>query len=177
MREQCPFAGILEMSAEFDQKFQEKFRNAVIYMINASEYEEVFTRFRSAYEHRKQFPWLEESKRGLSGGSLDGLAYALRAALATYVVAEQPWVEGGAQTTSLRPRDAARSGPEWTGELMAAVAETIDEGFGLERFENRLSRAGVNVDTIPPDVLREYIAAALDSYSAQSRVGLSHDPF
>jgi len=47
----------------------------------------------------------------------------------------------------------------------------------LERFENRLSRAGENVHTISHNVLQKHIAAALDSYSAQRGVGTSPDPF
>src|SRR3989442_286140 len=144
----------------------------MISMINAPEYGDVFARLRSAYEYRKQFPWLEESKKDREGNNQDGLAYALRAALATYIVTESFHKEGkGTLAKSLDLKDGTHFDPEWIGALMTAITATIEEGFSLERFENRLSRAEENVDTISPDLLCKHIAAALDSYSAHRMVG------
>jgi len=147
-------------------------------MINAPEYRDVFARFRSAYEYRKQFPWLEESKKDRNGDNQDGLAYALRAALATYIVNESAQTGGrGAQVKSLDIQEGTQFDFEWTSALMTAITTTIEEGFSLERFENRLSRAEGNVDIISPNLLRKHIVAALDNYSAHRMIGLSPDPF
>ena len=163
---------IREVPAEFDREFQEKFRNAMTSMINAPEYGDVFARFRSAYEYRKQFPWLEESRNGSNGHSQDGLNYALRIALATYIVPERMLT-----STSATIRKSSPGDPEWSDAFMKAISATIDEGFSLERFENRLCRMEGNVENISQDKLCKHIVAALENYSDQRSVGLSPDPF
>jgi len=141
-------------------------------MINAPEYSTVFARFRSAYEYRKQFSWLEESRNGSNGYSQNGLAYALRIALATYIVPERMLT-----STSHDTYDGRLCDPEWVDAFMQAISATIEEGFSLERFENRLCRMEGNVENISPDKLCKHIVAALESYSDQRSVGLSPDPF
>jgi hypothetical protein len=150
-------------------------------MIAAPEYYEVFARFLAAYEYRRQFPWLEEHQPRRRMQS--GLAVALQTALAIYIVPEQ--------VTSYEPATQPVSPPKpdgyqpnmpamssgWVDEFILAITATIEEGICLERFQHRLVRVAINIDTIAPDVLRKHIAGALDNYYDQRKTGLSPDPF
>jgi hypothetical protein len=162
--------------------FQEQFRQAMVTMITAPEYYEVFARFLAAYEYRRQFPWLEEHQPHRKKQS--GLAVALQTALAIYLVPEQltsyepatqPVIPLSEQDEH-RPNIPATSS-EWVNEFILATTATIEEGLSLERFEQRLARAAINVDAIAPDVLRQHIAGALNNYYNQRKTGLSPDPW
>ncbi len=166
-----------ELSPAFNEEFQERFRKAFLSMIQSSKYVPVLGYFRSAYEYRKQFPWLGESKNTSGESNQDGLSYALQAALATYIVSSPIITEPSPGGRNIPERHRKRSDSEWTGRLAIAAEATIDEAFSLERFENRLSRGGVNVNTITPRVLQEHIAEALTSYYNRRMIGTAPDPF
>ncbi len=161
--------------------FQEQFRQAMVTMVTTLEYYEVFARFLAAYEYRRQFPWLEEHRP--SRRKQSGLAAALQTALAIYLVPEQvPSYEPATQPVSPSEQkgyqpDTPATSSRWVDEFIVATSATIEEGLSLERFEQRLARAAINVDAIAPDVLRQHIAGALNNYYNQRKTGLSPDPF
>jgi hypothetical protein len=157
--------------------FQEQFRKAVVSMIADPEYCETFACFLTAYEYRRQFPWLEEHQPRRR--KQNGLAVALQTALAIYIVPSQ---EFATQPVSLHDPDGYQpSKPaissDWVDEFMLAVTATIEEGLSLERFKQRLARATVNVEAIASNVLQKHIAGALNNYYQQRKTGLSPDPF
>ncbi len=157
--------------------FQEQFRQAVTRMLTAPEYSEAFRCFLTAYEYRKQFPWLEEHQPRRKGQS--GLSVALQTALATYIVLVAVQSEGFATSCEQSEYQSEKPvmGPGWVDEFMIVVTATIDERLSLERFAQRLARASVNVEDAAPDVLPKHIAGALYNYYAQRKTGLSPDPF
>ena len=168
----------LEDAPLFDLAFQEKFREAILYMISTSEYQEVLACFYAAYEYRKNFPWLPESRDIPDEINQNGLSYALRAALSTYIVPEVLAIEGVGAL--VKPQDFHADGwkpsdPEKMRALVTAVAETINEGFSLKRFENQLTMADVDVTTITPAALRAHIAAALVRYYNWRKTAISRD--
>ena len=162
----------------FDFAFQGKFREAILCMISAPEYQDVFACFRAAYEYRQNFPWLGESRDIPDEINQDGLSYALRAALSTYIVPGALTTEG--MDAFVKPQDFHAEDweyfdPEWMSALVSAVAATITEGFSLKRFENQLTMADVDVATITPIALRAHIAAALVRYYNRRMTGISRD--
>jgi len=168
----------LEEVPLFDFAFQEKFREAILFMINAPEYQKVLACFCDAYEYRKNFPWLPESREISDEINQNGLSYALRAALSTYIVPGVLTTEG--MDAFVKPQDFHAEDweyfdPEWMSALVSAVAATITEGFSLKRFENQLTMADVDVATITPIALRAHIAAALVRYYNRRMTGISRD--
>ena len=162
----------------FDFAFQGKFREAILCMISAPECQDVFACFRTAYEYRQNFPWLGESRDIPDEINQDGLSYALRAALSTYIVPGALTMEG--MDAFVKPQDFHAEDweyfdPEWMSALVTAVAATINEGFSLKRFENQLTMADVDVATITPIALRAHIAAALVRYYNRRMTGISRD--
>jgi len=169
----------IEEVMPFDYTFQEKFRETILSMIRAPEYHEAFACFQAAYTYRKSFPWLPESSDTLDEINQDGLSYALRTALSTYIVPEASTLEN--MDVFIKPRDFyiedwKRSEAEWMSALVSAVDATIGEGFSLKRFENQLNTAGIDVTDISPAILRVHIAAALVRYYNRRNMGVSRDP-
>jgi len=168
----------LEEAPLFDFAFQEKFREAILFMINAPEYQKVLACFCDAYEYRKNFPWLPESREISDEINQNGLSYALRAALSTYIVPGALTMEGMdafVKPQDFHAEDCEYFDPEWMSALVTAVAATINEGFSLKRFENQLTMADVDVATITPIALRAHIAAALVRYYNRRMTGISRD--
>ena len=168
----------LEEVPLFDFAFQEKFREAILFMINAPEYQKVLACFCDAYEYRKNFPWLPESREISDEINQNGLSYALRAALSTYIVPEVLTIEGMdtfVKTQDFHSEGRKDPGSERMSTLASAVAATINEGFSLKRFENQLTMADVDVATITPIALRAHIAAALVRYYNRRMTGISRD--
>ena len=169
------------MLSAFHQAFQEQFRQAIVTMIATPEYHEVFARFLVAYEYRRQFPWLEEHQPHRKKQS--GLAAALQTALAIYLVPEHVTsYEPATQPVSVSEQDGYQPNMPamsagWVDEFTLAISATIEEGLSLERFEQRLARAAINVDAIAPSVLQKHITGALNNYYDQRKTGLSPDPF
>jgi hypothetical protein len=162
----------------FDFAFQGKFREAILCMISAPECQDVFACFRAAYEYRQNFPWLGESRDIPDEINQDGLSYALRAALSTYIVPGALTMEGMdafVKPQDFHAEDCEYFDPEWMSALVTAVAATINEGFSLKRFENQLTMADVDVATITPIALRAHIAAALVRYYNRRMTGISRD--
>lgn len=169
----------LEEVLPFDFAFQEKFREAILSMIGTPQYHEALACFRAAYVYRKRFPWLPESSEILDEINQNGLSYALRTALSTYIVPEASSLEAMdvfTKTQDFHAEDWERSEAEWVSALVFAVGATISEGFSLKRFENQLTTAGIDVTAISPATLRVHIAAALVRYSNRRNMGISRDP-
>lgn len=169
----------LEETMPFDLAFQEKFREAMLSMTRAPEYHEALACFHASYAYRKSFPWLPESSDTRDEINQDGLSYALRAALSTYIVPEASTLED--MDAFIKPQDFyvedwKRFEARWVSALVSAVDATISEGFSLKRFENQLSTAGINVTDISPATLRIHIAAALVRYYNRRDMGISRDP-
>jgi hypothetical protein len=157
----------------FNDAFQESFYTAMSAILMLPEHETTLLRFLSAYEYRCQFPWLEESQQGSYTGNQDGLAYALQAALATYIVTNT--IDDVDQHT---PRKSAQTLlPEQKLHLLTALQATIDEKMSLERFELRLARAELNVAELSLAELQKHILRALDHYYSQRMKGVANDPF
>ncbi|HYT41228.1 MAG TPA: hypothetical protein VEP90_02675 [Methylomirabilota bacterium] len=168
----------LEEVPLFDFAFQEKFREAILFMINAPEYQKVLACFCDAYEYRKNFPWLPESREISDEISQNGLSYALRAALSTYIVPEVLTIGGidrFVKTEDFHSEGRKDSDLERMSALATAVEATINEGFSLKRFKNQLTLADVDVTTITPAALRAHIAAALVRYYNRRKTGISRD--
>jgi len=153
----------------FNQAFQKKFREALQGIIQSPGGSEALEDFRTAYEYRRQFPWLGEN-------AVDGLAYALQAALASYIVSRSVTAEEFAKPHEFGEDANSSIDAEWEERLRIATDATIKEAFSLERFEKRLARASVNIDTIPSSTLQAYIADALERYYNRRLIGLSPDP-
>src|SRR5260370_42714325 len=83
----------LEEATPFDLAFQEKFREAILSMIRTPKYYKALDCFLAAYVYRKSFPWLAESSETRDEMNQDGLSYALRSALSTFLVPEGATLE------------------------------------------------------------------------------------
>jgi hypothetical protein len=169
----------LEEAMSFDVAFQEKFREAMLAMTRTPEYHEALACFHATYAYRKSFPWLPESSDTRDEINQDGLSYALRAALSTYIVPEASTLKD--MDAFIKPQDFyvedwKRFEAGWVSALVSAVNATISEGFSLKRFENQLSTAGIDVSDISPATLRIHIAAALVRYYNRRNMGISRDP-
>lgn len=169
----------LEEALPFDFAFQEKFREAILSMIRTPEYHGVFACFRAAYAYRKNFPWLPESSDIPDEINQDGLSYALRAALSTYLVPDASTLENMGEfirQQDFHVEDWEHSEAEWVSALVTAVGATISERFSLKRFASQLSMAGIDVTAISPATFRVHIAAALVRYYNRRKMGISRDP-
>ena len=169
---------IREDDQPFNALFQEKFCEAMLSMISAPAYQEALACFYAAYEYRKTFPWLPESRVIPDEINQNGLSYALRAALSTFIVPHVP-TKAGVDTPvppqDVHAQDWKYTDPEKMNALVTAVAATINEGFSLKRFENQLAMANIDVATLAPAALRTYIAAALIRYYHRRQIGISRD--
>lgn len=157
---------------EFNWVFLKSFSTAMSAILAMPEHEAVLLRFLSAYEYRGRFSWLEESRQGSHGDSYDGLSYALQAALATYIVVN---ADNDSQYTQEKSKHTLLY--EQKFHLFNALQATIDEKISLERFEHRLSRAGLNGAELPLVELQKHILHALDNYYRQRMKGIANDPF
>lgn len=169
-----------EEALQFDRVFQEAFRGVMTTMLTTKDDATVLTCFRRAYEYRRGFPWLPESRTTPDVIGQDGLSYALRSALVGYIVcapeeAEQKAMSAVAYAAAEQWSQYADS--EWTTSLLAAISATIDEAFDLERFENHLLRAHVDIAPSAFETVRIHIAAALVSYYERRKTSISADPF
>lgn len=169
----------LEEAIPFDVAFQEKFREAMLSMIRTPRYREALDCFRAAYIHRKSFPWLPESNETRDELNQDGLSYALRGALSTYIVpdvAASKGEDGFMKPGDVYGEDEKRCEAGWASALVSAVDATIREGFGLKRFENQLYAAGIDVADLSTATLQRYVAAALMRYYNRRNIGVARDP-
>jgi hypothetical protein len=167
-----------EEAVSFDIAFQEKFREAILSMTRTPKYHEALACFHAAYVYRKSFPWLPESSDTLDEINQNGLSYALRTALSTYMVPEVSTLKD--MDAFMKPQDfyeedRERLEAEWVSALISAVGATISEGFSLKRFENQLTTAGIDVTDISPAILQAHIAAALVRYYNRRKMGTSRD--
>ena len=163
----------------FDRAFQEKFREAMRSMMKTPQYHKALDCFHAAYAYRKSFPWLPESRDTRDEMKQDGLSYALRAALSTFIVPERATLEAldvSDESEDVWVEDWKCFEAGWTRALVSAVDATISEGFSLKRFENQLGMAGIDVADISHATLQVYIAAALIRYYKQRNNGLARDP-
>ena len=169
-----------EARPSFDHEFQNKVRSALSEIIHSPQYGELLAYFLSAYNYRKEFPWLGESGNFPDKVNKDGLAYALRYALSTYLVPDAFGLKTLIASVPLQEvhgRNKKRIGPEWVSKLSAAIPAVIHEGFGVEQFKNRLTRAGVDVVKITPSALQQQIVGAIIQYCNRRMIGTSPDPF
>ncbi|MBA2285851.1 MAG: hypothetical protein H0W02_10230 [Ktedonobacteraceae bacterium] len=103
----------------------------------------------------------------------EGLAYALQAALVGYHVPET-----GEEVRDSDPGASLRTeglDVAWVSRLEAAISMTVAQGWSLERFEQSLARANVDVASITPAALRPHIAAAFLQYDDQRHIGITPD--
>jgi len=155
--------------------FQETFRETFSSMLRHPAFYLVINDFRTAYEYRRKFPWLAESKDLPDEIGQNGLAYALQSALSTYIApAATNFSEDSVEQVNECIKQLDR---EWAEQLLYAADAVIQESFGLKRFEKYLLRVNENAAPISPKVLRTHIAAALGRYYKRQQIGLSPDPF
>jgi len=169
----------LEEATPFDLAFQEKFREAILSMIKAPKYYRALDRLLTAYAYRKSFPWLPESRETRDEMNQDGLSYALRSALSTFLVPERVPLEGldvSGESGDVYAEDWKRFEARWAGALVSAVDATVSEGFSLKRFENQLKAAEIDVADLSHATLQVYIAAALVRYYKRREIGIARDP-
>ena len=162
-----------------DRAFQEKFREAMLSMIKSPNYHQALDCFRAAYVYRKSFPWLPESSDTRDEMNQDGLSYALRNALSTFIVPERATLEGldvPGKSGDVYAEDWGCLEAGWASALVSAVDATMGEGFSLKRFENQLGSAGIDVADISHATLQIYIAAALVRYYNRRGIGIARDP-
>ena len=159
--------------------FAGQFQQAIISMLKQPEYAEVFRLFFTAFQYRSQFPWLEEHQPHRP--DQNGLAVALQAALATYLLPETAVLE--APLISLSPpqknyqAQSSILSEALIEEFIQAITMTMNEQFSLERFASRLARSSPPLDASAPDMLQKHIAGALYDYARQREMGLSPDAF
>ncbi len=153
----------------FNQEFQKKFREAMLGIIQSPDCNAVLEDFRTAYEYRRKFPWLGEN-------TTDGLAYALQAALDSYIISGPITAEEFAVPRGFGEETDSSIDSEWAERLRIAADTTIKEAFSLESFENELAEADIDIDTISSHTLQGYIADALERYYNRRMIGLSPDP-
>lgn len=153
----------------FNQAFQEKFREAMLGIIQTPGYSRMLEDFHTAYEYRRKFPWLGEN-------TTDGLAYALQAALDSYIISDPATAEELALPRGFGGKIDSSIDSEWAERLRIAVDATIQEAFSLESFENELAEADIDINTISSYALQGYIADALERYYNRRMIGLSPDP-
>jgi hypothetical protein len=175
--------------------FQASIREAFDRIVSSEECDDVLAKFKSAYEYRKHFSWLGESGGEADALHHDGVTYALRYALATYIPRElyegniqQTAGSGAAEQNEQSSRNSsykttngtakgARLNHKWKEGLLSAVSRAVDDEASLYRFVYSLSGIGIGTENIEPRVLSEHIAKALDLYYQRRNIGTSYDPF
>lgn len=180
MPEEQPLVGTgSETPSLFNQVFQEKFRTAMCEMFHAPDYCHALACFYRAYEYRREFPWLVESGRSPDKVFRDGLAYALCAALSTYIAPRPDLLK----SMVLRPVDQQEEigdqeylDVQRVHKLALAIDATVREGYSLMHFEQRLASIEKDLLPIPHDVLQRHIAAALLRYYDRRMIGVAPEP-
>ncbi|MDQ5826396.1 MAG: hypothetical protein M3441_19570 [Chloroflexota bacterium] len=135
----------------------------------------VLSRFISAYQKRREYPWLNEAQFGT-----DGLAHAIAIAFAMYLVPEV--VGQDKQTSGLDglPRNYDNGYEKVTKQQMAqlreATAKAVVDIQAIEAFASALSRAGIDLANINNEELETHVLGALFNYYEKQYRGLSQDP-
>lgn len=115
---------------------------------------------RTAYEYRKQFPWLGESKEY-------GLTAALHDALASYGFSRTP-------------------DPDFTGtpidtgfktDYRSSVSRLVTQPSNLRMFAHLFTSREMDIRGLTSQELVGHVAQALDSYSKSPDQGTSLDPW
>jgi hypothetical protein len=170
----------IEDEPPFDIIFQEKFHKAMLSIVEAQEYISALKCFRAAYEYRKTFSWLAESTEPADIIHQDGLSYALQTALINYIVLDPKTLEAEihlAAVKGLVEEETVHVDSAWLSKLTSATTATIKEAFNLERFENHLIHAQVDIASSDLEPLKQHIAGALISYYKRRKIGTAPDPF
>lgn len=148
-------------------------------MVDDPECLPVLDQFRVAYEFRAKQSWLGESGTFLGALNADGLAYALRTALATYVVPSQIRTDRTSCAALSQPMwDSHHEGDtlEWRQRLKDAFYVAMQDGLSFERFKKRLMRAGVDMCAISLSDVQTHIKQALVGYVRDMETGIAYDP-
>jgi hypothetical protein len=156
----------------FNRAFQEMFQEAFRSMIKHPEFYPIFEDFRIAYTYRRQFPWLPESKDTTDEVGMNGLSYALRTALYTYMAS--PRRELSISKDTDKKRDWLDT--DWANQLLTASDVVIYEGFGLKHFEKSITKIHEDATSITLETLYIHIAAALARYYKRHQIGIAPDP-
>lgn len=180
MAEQQPLPGTgSEIPPVFNQVFQEKFRTAMLDMLHILDYSHALACFYKAYEYRKGFPWLVESGKSPDKMYRNGLAYALRAALSTYIVPSSDLLESMKRPSADQQEEVGDQeylDVQRIQRLAIAIDATVQEGYSLMHFEQRLASTHIDVASVPLDLLQQHIAAALLRYYDRRLVGVPPEP-
>lgn len=146
-------------TSDFERTVREAFASA----INSLEDEVMrsLERFRFAFEFRRQHEWLGENRK-------DGLAHAIRRALACHGLAKVQQIEGaGARALD----DSFKS------KLTDAVSIVVEDGYSVSRFRHALTLSGADPDRLTTTELRDHILSSLDLYSNRAGSGSSIEPW
>ena len=147
------------------------FQRIVAYPENAG----LINDFREAYEYRSQFPSTGEHGQ-LNGEEFNGLAYAVRSAMAFYTPSANL---GKLEESVLAPGNLAQDtevDEAWNQRLLEAVEEAVEDETTLEGFYHGLEYSGHLKDGyMPPESLSEHLKRALRRYSNRSRFAVTDE--
>lgn len=156
--------------------FRDKTKRGLVGLLRQSSsprYHELWSNFWDAYLERSHNPTLRES--GRFGD--DGLVYALRHALMTYVVLtplEQQAIASQAARVS-----SGKAPPLLEGDLeriAVAIYTIADDQIALDSFALRVSfDDDIDVENISDEALRYHLASAIESYAERRDVGTTPD--
>lgn len=155
-------------------KFQRTSARVMKRLISEGRYRPLWKLFLAAYKFRSGYSYLEES-----GRDGDGLTYALRHALETYVVPVER--SHAYRNASDEVHDAQISlDPKTFEHLLRRLPDVADRVVKnqttLVLFAHTLWYQEINVETISDDKLCEYFVQALERYYKRRKIGLSSDP-
>jgi hypothetical protein len=159
-----------------EQAFPEKVRSAFLQVVNDRKYTGQISRFLSAYEFKAQFEWLGESGSRAGIITTDGLAYALRTALVNYTI--PPTLQTARTHYGLRRAYGRRRQSDKSARATAlkkAIDVAVTDQLSMDRFKNRLTRSGSDVENASLAEIQKHILMALDKYCAEQETGISYD--
>lgn len=139
----------------------------------------VWRSFLEAFAYRRRFPWLGESQ----GSDIDGLTYAFRDTLRTYVI---PTFEASKHAHSQAIAQVFGSdggvpqelSSEWTSKLRIAASNALENMSTVKLFAVGLSALGPDVDvlSLPEPVIYDRLVDALVLYWERRDQGTSREP-
>ncbi len=126
---------------------------------------EEIAQFRAGYEYRRQFDWLGESGKTISG---DGLRYAIET-----VIISSPVGYGPAD----QPLVPIPSDPQFHTDFVQAASHMLQDGTQTRIiiFFRYCEREGLEVNN--PLVIQEQVRRYLSNYYERAQSGTSPDPW